>query len=66
MWVFKILSLMHGCMGLQLGAPHLSFVCRYFTTPSLPLLVLVRSHCDFNKFHFGFLKKKQPYENVKN
>jgi len=25
--------------------------------PNLALLVLVRTHCDFNKFHFDFLKK---------
>jgi len=49
---------MRGCMGLQLGAPNQSFVCHYFTVPSLILLVLIRTHCDFNKFHFGFIKKK--------
>jgi len=42
---------------LQLGAPRLSFVCCYFTTPVLASLVLVKTHCDFNKFHFSLLKK---------
>lgn len=42
----------------SLRSPHLSFVCCYFKTPSLAFLVLVRIHCNFNKFHFRFLKKK--------
>jgi len=36
-----------------------SFAYCYFTTPNLAFLVLVRIHCDFNKFHFGFFKKKR-------
>jgi len=44
--------------GLQLGVSHLSVVCCFFTTPGPAPLVLVRTHCDFNKFHFNFLKKK--------
>jgi hypothetical protein len=56
--IFRFFSSMHRCMGLQLGAPHLTFVCCYFTIPSLTLLVLVKIHCDFNKFQFGFFKKK--------
>lgn len=36
-----------------------SFVCSYFSTPNLALLVLVSIHCDFNKFHFDFFKKKK-------
>ena len=51
-------NLMHGCICLELGAPYLSFVCCYFTTLSLALLVLDRTHCDFNKFSFGFFKNK--------
>lgn len=56
---FWIFSLIHGCMGLPMGAPHLSFVCYYFKTYSLALLVLVKIHCNFNKFHFNFPKKKK-------
>jgi len=35
-----------------------SFVCCYFTTSNLAFLVLVKIHCDFNKFYFNFFKKK--------
>lgn len=54
--VFRFCTLMHGCMCLHFGVPHLSFVFvfGYFMTPTLALLVLVRTHCDFNKFHFCF------------
>jgi len=54
---FGFFSLIHGCMGFPLGAPHLSFVYCYFKTSSLALIVLVKIHCDFNKFHFSFFKK---------
>ena len=34
------------------------FLCMLLpTTPSLAFLVLVRIHCDFNKFYFDFFKK---------
>ena len=34
------------------------FLCMLLlSTPNLAFLVLVRIHCDFNKFHFCFLKK---------
>ena len=46
-------------MDFSLGAPHLFFVCCYFKTPNLALIVLVMIHCDFNKFHFSFFKKKR-------
>ena len=54
---FWIFSSMHGCWDFSLEASHLSFVCCYFQIPSLTLIVLVKIHCGFNKFHFDFFKK---------
>lgn len=50
---------MHMCMSFPLKAPHLFFVCCYFKTLSLALLVLVKIHYYFNKFHISFFKKKK-------
>jgi hypothetical protein len=36
----------------------------YGTNPILAFLVLVRIHCDFNKFHFSFFKKKKKDKNM--
>jgi len=51
--------MIHGCIDFSsLRTPHISFVCYYFKTPNLTLVVLVKIHYDFNKFHFNFFKIK--------